>query len=173
MMFPVKRRVRPWGNTGPIINRAEMYCELTLPAKDTSRPSRRVPVMRKGGNPSCPAYSIRAPRLRRASTRMPMGRCCIRGVPVRRRVPGVTLRQAVRKRIAVPAAPMSTVSDGCSRARITTRVSSQSLRFSGRVPPPDKAWRMRTRLLMLFEAGNSMAACKVSGAWRIYCIVSD
>ena len=92
MISPVRFSLNPFFRIGPIISKADMYCELTFPARLISSPVNIVPVIRKGGKPSFPAYSICAPNSRKASTRIRMGRCCIRSVPVMMRVPGVTLR---------------------------------------------------------------------------------
>ena len=70
--------------------------------------------------------------------------------------PGVAAKYAVRKRIAVPAAFISTVCGRLFRALSITSVSSQSEMLSGRMSPPAKACIIRARLLMLFEAGSAM-----------------
>ena len=128
---PVSVSFSPFFRTGPIISRAEMYCELTFPGKVTSLFTSLRPVIRSGGKPSLPVYSTSAPKVRRAFTRMLMGRCCMRWVPVRMCVPSLTARKAVRKRMAVPAAMMSMMGGSCCKACTMTRVSSQSDRFPG------------------------------------------
>ncbi len=80
-----------------------------------------------------------APRYLSASTRMPMGRFCIRSVPVMVCSPSVAARKAVMKRMAVPAALMSMTSGMCCNALMMTSVSSQSLRLLGRMLPPAMA----------------------------------
>jgi len=110
MTFPVSFNSRPFSKTGPIINKADIYCELTFPGISRIPPCNALPFIRNGGYPSSPSYSISAPKYLRASTSMPIGRCLIRSVPVITCSPSVTERYAVMKRIAVPAAFMSIVS---------------------------------------------------------------
>ena len=125
-----------------------------------------------------------APNCRKAFTRMPMGRCFMRSVPVRIvahgssfLLRGVTARKAVIKRMAVPAAPISITSGISRRARIITSVSSQSERFCGSCAEasadndgviPLSAWMISARFDMLFEAGSCTSARMVSGAWIVY-----
>ena len=93
-----------------------------------------------GGKPSSPTYSMSAPRRRRASTNTPIGRFCMRSVPVSTcSAPARTDSRAVIKRMAVPPA-LILISYGLSRsALIITPVSSQSYRLSGTTPPPVSA----------------------------------
>ena len=88
----VKLKVNPFSKDGPIINSAEMYCELTLPGRLIWFFCKVVPWMRSGGKPSLEVYSMSAPNSRRALTSTWIGRCCIRWVPVMIRFPGVTLK---------------------------------------------------------------------------------
>ena len=48
-MLPISFNVNPCGKVGPIINKAEMYCELTLPGNDNSLLCSFAPVMQSGG----------------------------------------------------------------------------------------------------------------------------
>ena len=139
MMSPSSFSFKPFFSFGAIIRSAEINCELTLPCISSLPPSSSLPVMRSGGNPSFSAYSMSAPSLLSASTRIWMGRFFILSVPVMTCVPGVTARKAVMNRIAVPAAFMSIVSGMYLRASMITSVSSQSERLSGRISPPDRA----------------------------------
>jgi len=68
----------------------------------------------------------------------------------------------VRKRIAVPAGPISMWEGRRRKASLSTRVSSQSDRLNGVGAPGVSAWMMRARLLILFEAG------KLTSAWRTW-----
>ena len=107
MISPVRRSVRPFVSLGPIISNAEIYCEDTFPGISSRPPASFFPRIFKGGKPSSPAYSISAPRLRKAFTSTSIGRCFIRSVPVMTcSSPSVTESRAVVKRIAVPAALM-------------------------------------------------------------------
>ena len=105
-MSPVSWSVSGFFIIGPTMSRAEINCELTFPAICTYPPSRFRPLMSSGGYPWALPYSTSAPSLRSESTSTPMGRCCIRSVPVMTCSPGVTLRKAVMNRMAVPAALM-------------------------------------------------------------------
>ena len=67
------------------------------------------------------------------------------------------------KRMAVPAALMSISAGMSCKARIITSVSSQSERFRGSMPPPESAWMIRARLLILLEAGSWMLARRLLG----------
>ena len=109
-----------------------------------------------------------APSFLSASTSTVIGRCFIRSVPVMVCCPSVVLSRAVRKRMAVPAAPMSITSGILLRAARITSVSSQCDRFSGVVAPPERAWIIKARLLMLFEAGRLMSASTLFGAVMRY-----
>ena len=51
-----------------------------------------------------------------------------------------------------------------------TSVSSQTDRFSGSMLPFDRAWIIKARLLMLFDAGSFTVASSREGALRIYCM---
>ena len=92
MISPVKCNVSPSFSTGPIINKADMYWELTFPFSEIAFPFSSAPLMRRGGYPSLRVYSISAPNSRSALTNICIGRCCIRAVPVIVRSPGVTLK---------------------------------------------------------------------------------
>lgn len=173
-MSPVRWSVSPSGSVAPIIRRAEMYCELTSPGSETSDAVSLLPCINKGGNPSVCVYSMSAPRLRKASTRMRMGRCCMRAVPVRRCCSsGCTAKKAVRKRMAVPAAPMSTTSPRERSPSTITRVSSQSDRLPMSAFPPAKASRTSARLQILFEAGRLMRQSICEGAVILSCILNE
>ena len=52
-----------------------------------------------------------------------------------------------------------------------TSVSSQSLRFSGRLRPPLRAYIISARFDMLFDAGNCMVWFNLSGAESLYCFI--
>lgn len=106
---------------------------------------------------------MRAPNARRASTRIRIGRCFMRSVPVMTCVPCVTDRNAVRNRMAVPAAMISITGVISCKARIMTRVSSQSERFSGWNPLPASAFIMSARLQILLEEGSWMRVCISAG----------
>lgn len=92
MISPVRFNLNPFFRMGPIISKADIYCELTFPARLISSPVNSVPVCVKEESLLFRHYSICAPSSRKASTRIRMGRCCIRSVPVMMRVPGATLR---------------------------------------------------------------------------------
>src|SRR5882672_577899 len=116
---------------------------------------------------------MRAPRLRSASTRSPIGRSCMRATPDSRYSPPQSASTAVSGRNAVPALPSCssadltgkappaprTVASGAMRtprrpsASSITRVSSESSRSWIFVSPCDSAARSRTRLEMLFDPG--------------------
>src|SRR6056297_2429473 len=68
---------------------------------------REEPLMFKGGKSSFSRYSICAPKSLNIPTRIFIGRCFIRSLPVNILSPGVMDKKAVRKRMAVPAAPIS------------------------------------------------------------------
>src|SRR5258708_4204413 len=163
---------------GSAISSAERYCEETSPRTRTLAPRLILPArIASGGNPSFPGYSIAAPRRRSASTRSPIGRLCIRGVPERTYSPPANASTAVSGRNAVPAllkrssadltgkfppTPCTTAeSSGCrsiltprrASASSMTRVSSASRRSLTRVSPRESAARRSTRFEMLFEPG--------------------
>lgn len=92
IISPLKCKVKPSLSAGPIINRADIYWELTFPFKVISFPFNSAPLIHKGGYPSWWTYSISAPNSRSALTNICIGRCCIRAVPVIVRSPGVTLK---------------------------------------------------------------------------------
>ena len=71
---PVSVSFSPLVSAGPIISKAEIYCELTFPGKVTSLFTSLRPTMRNGGKPSLPAYSTSAPSARSALTSMLIGR---------------------------------------------------------------------------------------------------
>src|SRR6266568_4098923 len=121
---------------------------------------------------------MRAPSARRASTRSPIGRSCIRGAPESRYSPPASARTAVSGRKAVPALPRRrsadlfgngpprTVAESRSmrtprspRAFSITPVSSESSRFSTRVSPSASAASSSTRLEMLFDPGIFTVPC--------------
>ena len=170
IISPVRLSVSPLRITGPIINRAEIYCELTFPCISSVPPSISPPVIRSGGKPSSPTYSMFAPRRRRAFTSTPIGRWHIRSVPVMTCVPGRTERKAVMKRIAVPAALISMTSGMSVRAFTITSVSSQSDRLQGITSPPARALMTRARLLMLLDDGKSISPTICLGAVSSYCM---
>lgn len=68
MISPVNRMVSPFVKTGAIINKAEIYWELTLPGRLIVSFLNSRPVMRNGGKPSLATYSISAPNSRKALT---------------------------------------------------------------------------------------------------------
>ncbi|CFO06386.1 Uncharacterised protein [Bordetella pertussis] len=80
MSWPLRR-----ASTGAAISKAVRNWLDTEPSTRTGPSTRMLPPpMRSGGYPACPRYSIPAPNWRRASTRSPMGRSCMRGTPDRR-----------------------------------------------------------------------------------------
>ena len=175
-IFPSKVSCSPFSKAGPIISKAEIYCELTFPNIDNLPPFRRFPFIRRGGYPSSPTYSISAPRCRSASTSVFIGLCFMRSVPVSTWLcPGRMLRYAVMNLMAVPAALMF-ISSGISlRAETITSVSSQLERFSGkRIAFPDISAAMAlitsALLLMLFDAGRVISVFMLFGALTIYFI---
>ena len=171
-MSPSSRSVSPLRSMGPIISSAEINCELTLPAISSSPPSNCLPLMWSGGKPSLPAYLMSAPSCRSASTRILMGRCFMRSVPVSRWLPlSVAARKAVMNRMAVPAAWMSMVSGMSFSALTMTSVSSQSLRLSGSSVPPDNAQMMSARFDILFEAGSATVARSLSGLLIVFVVI--
>ena len=89
MMFPVSSICSPCGNVGAIISNADMYCELTSPGNEMEPPCNGFPDIRSGGYPSLFTYSMEAPMLRSASTKIRIGRCCMRSLPVSVTVPSV------------------------------------------------------------------------------------
>src|SRR5712664_908314 len=163
---------------GSAISSAERYCEETSPRTRTLAPRLILPArIASGGNPFFPGYSIAAPKRRSASTRSPIGRLCMRGVPERTYSPPASASTAVSGRNAVPAllkrssadltgkfppTPCTTAeSSGCrsiltprrASASSMTRVSSASRRSLTRVSPRESAARRSTRFEMLFEPG--------------------
>src|SRR5574343_423249 len=118
------------------------------------------------------------PSSRRASTRSPIGRSCMRGTPLSVKSPPCTASAAVSGRMAVPALPMknSMASAGHARpprptmvtvvpctstpqpswrnAASITRVSSESSRSCTTVVPSHKAESNNTRFEMLLEPGR-------------------
>ena len=127
--------------------------------------------MRKGGKPSFSTYEICAPSCRKASTKTPMGRFFIRSLPVMTCVPSLTANNAVEKRIAVPAAPISMVSGRFFSHACITRVSSQSLTFSTVPSQPASALMVNARLLILFEEGSTTLPLNSLGAITFICII--
>src|SRR5215831_18297228 len=118
---------------------------------------------------------MRAPRLRSASTRSPIGRSCILLTPDSRYSPPQSASTAVSGRNAVPALPRSssaaftgntpptpwTVEESRSmrtpkreRASSMTCVSSAARRSRILVSPLESAASRRTRLEMLFDPGR-------------------
>ena len=73
--------------------------------------------------------------------------------------------------MAVPAAPILIVSGMSLRALTTAWVSSQSDKLFGNCPP-HKAWTIRARLLMLFDAGRFIVASRFFGAIISYVDIS-
>src|SRR5882672_701985 len=117
---------------------------------------------------------MRAPSCRRASTRSPIGRSCMRATPESRYSPPESARTAVSGRSAVPALPRCSSADltgktpptpctvAASRSTRTPRrasassitpVSSESSRSRIFVSPFDSAASSSTRLEMLFDPG--------------------
>ena len=91
-MWPTRFSVKPSKSMGPIMSNALTYWLLTSAGSESVPPTSLLPEMRSGGKPSSPTYSTSAPSERKASTRIPMGRCFMRSVPVMTCVPGVTQR---------------------------------------------------------------------------------
>ena len=56
IILPTSFSFKPFSNVGPIINNAEIYCELTLPVISTYPPFSSLPLIRIGGNPSSSMY---------------------------------------------------------------------------------------------------------------------
>src|SRR6266850_1363668 len=126
---------------------------------------------------------MRAPSARKASTRSPIGRSCIRGAPESRYSPPASASTAASGRNAVPAlpnrssadftgkfppAPCTTAESFAGRSIATprsesassmTRVSSASRRFVTRVSPSESAASRSTRLEMLFDPGIFTVPC--------------
>src|SRR6266705_1065467 len=125
---------------------------------------------------------MRAPSARRASTRSPIGRSCIRGAPESRYSPPASARTAVSGRKAVPAlprrrsadltgnppTPCTTAESFACRSILTPRfpsassmtwVSSASRRSFTRVSPRESAASRSTRLEMLFDPGILTVPC--------------
>ena len=154
-MWPASVRESPSRITGAIMRSAEMYCDEILASTVREPPASSPPLMRKGGKPSSPTYSISAPNCRRASTSTPMGRCSIRSDPVSTRSPGRVAKRAVRKRMAVPAPWMSMVERKPMSPRRITMVSSASLRLCKLTGCGKHALIVSRRLERLFEAGST------------------
>ena len=120
------------------------------------------------------------PSKRKASTKSPIGRSCMRATPLSVKSPPKTAKAAVRGRIAVPALPMKN-SMGCvccncppkpvmvtvvpasftphpswRKAASMTRVSSESSKSWTTVVPWQRAESKSTRLEMLLEPGRVM-----------------
>ena len=143
--------------------RALINCELTVALMFTMPPSSCRPRMCSGaypsvplaGSPSASVYSMSAPRLRRASTSGAMGRWRMRSMPSRMMsVPSVAAKKAAAKRMAVPAAPISTRPLRIERACISARVSSQSATSSAAVAYPPMASMTSRRALSLLLSGR-------------------
>ena len=122
------------------------------------------------------------PSWRSAFTRSPMGRSCMRGMPLSSKSPPRTASAAVSGRMAVPALPrnraclpgtglpampvMRSTGPDCSilqpsalRATNITRVSSESSRSWMVVVPSHRAASSSTRLEMLLEPGRVTSPC--------------
>ena len=142
------------------------------------------PFRRSGGKPSWPRQSILQPSRRKASTRSPIGRSCIRGTPLSVNSPPCVAASkasaAVNGRIAVPALPRNSRASAspfnwppipvtrstpsvvfCNwqpslrKASSITAVSSESSRSWTVVTPSDRPASSNTRLEMLFEPGST------------------
>lgn len=99
-----------------------------------------------------------------------MGRCCMRCVPVIVWGMFCAAKYAVRNRMAVPAAIMSTRLFFVWSAWSMTWVSSQSDRLFGLFFPPASALIMRTLADMLLLAGSCGAAFSRCGAIMVVCM---
>ena len=128
-MFPVSFIFKPFCIYGAIIINADMYWLLTPPFMLISPPSKALPKILRGGYPSFSMYSMRAPKLFRASTSKAIGRFFMRSLPVMVHSPIVFERKAVRNRMEVPAAPMSKMRSLEFSTFTNTLVSSQFARF--------------------------------------------
>src|SRR6267154_6344130 len=105
---------------------------------------------------------MRAPSARRASTRSPIGRSCIRGAPESRYSPPASARTADLFGNGPPrtvAESRSMRTPRSSSAFSITPVSSESSRFSTRVLPSASAASSSTRLEMLFDPGIFTVPC--------------
>ena len=136
-----------------------------------SPPSSAVPFIFSGGYPIFAIYEIRAPNEVRASTRILIGRSCMRSVPVIIHSPGVIANNAVRKRIDVPAAFTSIRLLPERKASIITCVSSQSERFSRVEAFKLRPFRIRALLLILLDAGSAIVEFMAFGATILYCMI--
>ena len=106
--------------------------------------------------------------MRNASTSGAIGRRRIRSEPSSVTIrPGVAAKYAVRKRMAVPAAPIDTVSSDEPRAASMTSVSSHLATLVTTPSPPARALIINTRLLMLFDKGKSIIASGNSSGGNI------
>ncbi len=169
--------------SGATSAKALMNCELTVASMFTVPPSSRRPRMCSGAYPSVPlafspsasVYSMSAPRRRRASTSGAMGRWRMRSMPSRMMsAPSVAAKNAAAKRIAVPAAPISTRPVRADIACISARVSSQSATSSAAVVYPPTASMTIRRALSLLLSGRVTVACRISSGGKIaYFIVRD
>ena len=141
---------------GAIIINADINCELMLASISTLPPRSLRPVIFNGGKPSFAVYSISAPIVRSAVTRGLIGRCLILSLPSRITVrPSRVAKYAVRKRIAVPAAPMLILSLLLFSAAAIALVSSHSA-YVGSIAPSVRAFISISLLLMLLESGSVM-----------------
>ena len=132
---------------------------------------------------------MRQPSWRRASTKSPIGRSCMRGTPESSKSPPSTASAAVSGRIAVPALPMKNLAGTCGsrpsspsmvtvvpscctpqpswrRAASMTRVSSESSRSCKVVRPRHRAASSRTRLEMLLDPGRTTRPCAPASGGR-------
>ncbi len=144
-----------------------------------------------GGNLSLPLYSILQPIWRKASTRSPIGRSCIRGTPCKWYWPPDSANAAASGRNAVPALPknksafllgklppqpytrqsvslsFSNLTPRVCKASSILSVSSDFSRSRISVMPLERAASNNVRLEMLFEPGSLIvpatfdAGCKV------------
>ena len=131
---PTSVSLRPSLIIGPTISSAEIYWELTLPGISSFPPFSLSPRILNGGYPSSLTYSIFAPNFRRPSTRILIGLCCMRSVPVSVCVsPAFSDKYAVMNRMAVPAALISIISGISFKAFTITSVSSQLERLLGSI----------------------------------------
>ncbi len=153
-----------------LISRLEVNWLLTAPLICVAPPRNEPPVTAIGGDPLPRTLTAWTPRAGSAASRSPIGRSCIRLLPVIVVTPEAWPAMEIRKRSGVPAPPMKISCDGARMGSpvgvtwMTSPTSSMSTRTCPRASIPREKYTVSSET----SAFSSVVSCPDSDAIARY-----